>query len=143
MSLRPLHSSSTVFEPGDVTMDDTVARALDEPLRKRQRLESPITLKCIVVGEPAREIFEVEILPDQSVTALKSIIKAARNILFERNEAKQLRLFEDSLPEAQLERGPAPKPHSELPLGKISSIFRHIPQDHVQLIVLDPTPSEL
>ena len=102
----------------------------------------PITLFCLVYGDPHAEPFEVTIGREQTISVLKDVIKEKRKPAFDYLPADHLRLWkvEIPIPDEGTPQIPELENKSKLtPARKINRVFPAEPrEDHVHIIIKVP-----
>ncbi|KAG1847369.1 hypothetical protein F4604DRAFT_1594458 [Suillus subluteus] len=102
----------------------------------------PLHLNCFVLGDDPRHVFEIEIAPTASVSALQNIIKGAKKRRFDLVDADDLELWRVDPPvDVTIEnlRNLTLDPTKSLsPVAKLSKFFSEQPNEEYLHIVVQP-----
>ncbi|KAF8656989.1 hypothetical protein AX16_002300, partial [Volvariella volvacea WC 439] len=106
-------------------------------------MSNPISLFCLIYGEPFARAFEIELGREKTISALKELIIAKKPNYFQSIDADQLDLWKVEIPVTDDDETPQ-KPELDdedilSPTKKIGKLFPVEPaEDHVHIIIQGP-----
>ncbi len=108
-------------------------------------MATPLRLNCWVLGEDSTRIFPVEVDRDENVGGLKEAIKEKNPRALDRVDAKDLELWNVSIPidedtnlQAQVKGMRLHEKKSLWPLKGLLRIFRDLDQEALHVVVKSP-----
>ena len=102
-------------------------------------MSAPVVLICLVYDQPLARVFDIEIKRGNPASALKQLIKAAKQNEFDHIDANTLDLYQVEIPITDDETPQAPdlRNNAKLQAGKkIGTIFQVGPQEDVVHIII-------
>ncbi|KAF8455103.1 hypothetical protein BGX38DRAFT_1258218 [Terfezia claveryi] len=102
-------------------------------------MSAPVLLMCLVYGQPFARVFDVEIERGKPVSALKRLIKAAKQNEFDHIDANILDLYQVEIPitDDETPQNPDLSNNTKLQGGKkVSTVFQVDPREDVVHIII-------